>query len=258
VSTGEPRPWAFSTQRDPTCGTRVRASKTDASSCAGLGRGSCLMALLPRRHNVAALLVPSGLAARRNVRRKKRPGWRCRSTRAALAPQRKGFIARTRHPPRPRHPRGVPVVCSCGRLCAAALAESASSEPGHVVEGHGDRSAPGWASSGAGELARLLPRASEGEQARAENSGIATRPGYLRQLPSRTGAIGTLHDVLPPPARGRHSGASACLDGVAPPGECFQCWGARARGRCRARGSAPPPNDFGTPKGIQTRRLRGA
>ena len=57
----------------------------------------------------------------------------------------------------------------------------------------------------------------------------------LRQLPSRTRAIGTLHDVLPPPARGRHSAVDAAMRCRA----SVSCWGAsaplsRARERCSA------------------------
>src|SRR5258708_19885440 len=42
----------------------------------------------------------------------------------------------------------------------------------------------------------------------------------LRQTPSRTRAIGTLHDVLPPPALGRHSGAWRRCNWTRPR-ECF-------------------------------------
>jgi hypothetical protein len=78
------------------------------------------------------------------------------------------------------------------------------------------------------------------------NPGRHARGRWLRQQPSRTRAIGTLHDVLPPPARGRHPGLGAlwsmtqrCRSSVS----FLGC--TKAPIPSRAHGGAPPSNHSG-------------
>jgi hypothetical protein len=76
------------------------------------------------------------------------------------------------------------------------------------------------------------------------------RGGLLRQQPFRLRAISTLHDVLPPPAHGRHPGAwrmsrTRSVDERGHNG-CFLFVVRTHRALTPTRGGAPPPNHFGT------------
>jgi hypothetical protein len=94
-------------------------------------------------------------------------------------------------------------------------------------------------------------------QARTSASSVCGL-AKLGERPSRTRAIRTLHDDLPPPARGRHSrlGAGSRSSQPARPSECF-CSGCTGHQLSyRVHGGAPPSNHFGAARPASRRLMR--